>query len=140
MLDITSLYPLIDFWQIQQQAFNDWSYFPSDDPLDPDLFQILNEDYYMPILGQHYFIEQDKKLTPVWDFRADGATKGNSSAIIVAKEAGDTPSPSGYPNVDWLELTRVSGGLADKVFRVYTVGGDPPESVSISRSAIVLRG
>jgi hypothetical protein len=126
------------FWQIQEQAFNAWLYFPSNDPYDPNLFQLLNEDYYLPILGQHYFIEQDGELSPVWDFRANGPTTGNPKAIIVAKEAGHIPSPSGYPNVDWVELSNVSGELADKVFRVYTVGGDPPESVSISRSAIVL--
>jgi hypothetical protein len=139
VLDITSLYPTIEFWQIQEQAFKEWLYFPSNDPYDPNLFQLLNQVNYMPILGQHYFIEQDGELSPVWDFRANGPTTGNSNAIIVAKEAGDFPSPAGYPNVDWVELTRVSGELADTVLRVYTVGGDPPTSVSIFRSAIVLR-
>ena len=136
VFDITTLYPKIEFWQIQEPAFDIWLFYPSNNPYDPGLFQLLNENYYMPILGQHYFIEKDGKLSPVWDFRS---TTGNPNDIIVAKEGGDFPSPAGYPNVDWLELTHVSGGLADKVFRVYTVGGDPPSSVSISRSAIVLR-
>ena len=92
----------------------------------------------MPIAGQHYFINKDEKLAPVWDFRANGLTTGNKDAIVVAEEKGGFPSPQGYPAVDWLELHGASGGLADTIFRVYTVGGAPPASVSIFRSAIVV--
>ena len=138
VLDITSLYPTIKFWRVQEWAYDIWSDFPSKNPYDTDLFQLLNENLYMPILGQHYFIEKNEELHPVWDFRANGPTTGDPLAIVIAKIIGEIPSPQGYPNVDWLELQSVSGELADIVFRVYTVGGDPPESVRISRSAMVL--
>ena len=87
------------------------------------------------MLGQHYFVANGtnpttggQALTPVWDFTS-GVEKGNKNAIIFAAEEGDIPAPTGPDDVDWLQLKKVEGDLADTVYRVDTKGGQPPASV-----------
>ncbi|KAI9435983.1 hypothetical protein H4582DRAFT_2079113 [Lactarius indigo] len=129
VFDVSTLFPGPEFENIEQDAFIAWAWDPRTNPYDQDLAQEFQAKFKVPVLGQHYFIANpDKSLAPVWDFRADGATKGNQDAIIVAAVAGDIPPPDGPPNVDWVELTNKSGKLASKVFRVNTIAGDPPQT------------
>jgi len=138
VFDVAGLFPAPEFSTIEDDAFAIWSKSQSNDPYNKDLSQQLQTQFNIPVSGQHYFINSNG-LAPVWDFRADGPTKGNKDAIVVAKVDATIPSPTGPPNVDWVQLSSVSGKLATKVFRVNTVEGDPPPSVSISRSAMVVR-
>jgi hypothetical protein len=79
------------------------------------------------VLGQHYYIAaSDGTILPKWDFTS-GAFPGDQQAFFVGAKEGDIPSPSGNAtNVDWVSLSRIDGGLADMVFRVDTIGGQPP--------------
>ncbi|KAH9026978.1 hypothetical protein EDB85DRAFT_1976989 [Lactarius pseudohatsudake] len=129
VFDVAPLFSGSEFSNIEQDAFATWSSGPCDDPFEPSLAQKFQARFNVSVSGQHYFIANpDGSLAPVWDFRADGPTKGNPDAIVIAAAAGDIPSPTGPPNVDWVELTNVSGKLASTVFRVNTIGGDPPPS------------
>lgn len=99
-----------------------------------DLIKMLGNDPL--VLGQHYFVGNGtnpatggQAISPVWDFRSNGE-KGNPEAMIVASRVGDIPAPTGPQDIDWLQLKKVSGGLADQVFRVDTKSGQPPKSVS----------
>lgn len=87
----------------------------------------------IPVIGQHYFVNQGNNLVPVFDFSSTGQDNGNSSAIFFGEKAEDVPSPDGPENVDWLQINSVSGELASIVYRVYTVQGQPPATVSSSR-------
>ncbi|CAE6401873.1 hypothetical protein ACGC1H_000220 [Rhizoctonia solani] len=86
-------------------------------------------------LGDHYFIPNPAVngtgLTPVFDFRA-GVKKGDSMGFAAVKKIGNTPSPAGSSNVDWLMLQNIGGdiggSLANTVMRVDTKGGQPPAS------------
>ncbi|KAH9162055.1 hypothetical protein EDB89DRAFT_387572 [Lactarius sanguifluus] len=129
VFDVAPLFPGSEFSKIEEDAFAAWTADPCDNPYEQNLAQDFQAKFNVSVSGQHYFIANpDGSLAPVWDFRADGPTKGNPGAIVVAAEAGDIPSPTGPPNVDWVELTNVSGKLASTVFRVNTVAGDPPSS------------
>lgn len=94
-------------------------------------------------LGDHYFIApaNSTALSPVFDFRA-GALKGNANGFVTVKKLGNTASPGGAANVDWLELanlaTATSGTLATNVFRVDTKGGQPPASCAVGSAAITV--
>ena len=65
----------------------------------------------------------------MWDLRSSGENAGNPNAIIFAQKVKSAPSPNGPQNVDWTELKKVSGGLSNLVYRVETVGGQPPATV-----------
>lgn len=86
-------------------------------------------------LGDHYFIPNPAVngtgLTPVFDFRA-GVKKGDTSGFVAVKKLGNTPSPAGTANVDWLMLQNIGGAiggsLANMVMRVDTKSGQPPAS------------
>jgi len=84
------------------------------------------------VLGQHYFVSNSTDptaISPVWDFTS-GAEKGNTQAFVLAAEVGDIPAPTGADDVDWLQLKKIEGQLANTVYRVDTKGGQPPASVN----------
>lgn len=87
------------------------------------------------VLGHHYFVKNPTGaggVSPTFDFRAD-SQKGNTNAFVITSKIGDIPAPQ-YPsvNVDWLELAAIPGhgDLATNAFRIFTLGGQPPKSVS----------
>ncbi|KAI9443419.1 hypothetical protein H4582DRAFT_2072465 [Lactarius indigo] len=124
VFDITSLYPGFEFSIIQEDTYIDWLNFPGNDPCDPNLAQQLENKYGIMLYGRHYIIENpDGDLSSIWDFRPSGLTPGNPNAFVVAEVTGDIPAPTGYLDLDWLELEGVSGQLASTIFRVYTKGG-----------------
>jgi hypothetical protein len=92
----------------------------------------MKNKHNIDVEGQHYFVEQNGALVPVWDLRSSGENAGNTNAIVFAEKVKNTPSPDGPDNVDWVELKKLSGGLADQVYRVDTVKGQPPSTVSSS--------
>jgi hypothetical protein len=98
--------------------------------LDPGLVQLMKDKYNINVEGQHYFVEQDGSLVPVWDLRSSGENTGNPNAIIFAEKVKSAPSPNGPENVDSVELKKLSGGLANLVYRLDSVKGQPPSTVS----------
>ncbi|KAI9432556.1 hypothetical protein BJY52DRAFT_1400028, partial [Lactarius psammicola] len=139
VFDVGGLFPGDEFSKIEQDAFTEWTNTKCNDPYDQNLAQDLKAKFNVPVIGQHYFIDGADGLVPVWDFRADGNTKGNPNAIVLAKVAGSIPSPAGAPNVDWVELSNVSGGLAGTIFRVNTVQGDPPAKCEVGSPDITVK-
>ncbi|KAK7001703.1 hypothetical protein R3P38DRAFT_2558291, partial [Favolaschia claudopus] len=78
------------------------------------------------LLGLHYFVALNTGISPKWYFTS---TTGKPSAYVIGAKVGDIPAPSNPANnVDWLALNRAEGTLADRIFRVDTVGGQPPVS------------
>jgi hypothetical protein len=132
MFDISCLYGQPEFPTIQNDAFYDWDAFPSDDPLEPALVEEMKDHYGITIDGAYYFVEQNGALVPVWDLTTNGPFAGNPNAIVFAQKFKNTPSPGGPANIDWVELKKVSGGLANVIYRVSTVKGQPPATVSSS--------
>ena len=94
--------------------------------------QQAKSKYNLNVEGQHYFVEQNGALVPVWDLRSSGENTGNPNAIVFAQKFKDVPSPDGPADIDWVELKKLSGGLANLVYRVDTVKGQPPSTVSSS--------
>jgi hypothetical protein len=80
-------------------------------------------------LGVHDFVKYNGTLTPTFDFTS---SQGDPNAIFFGKKIEDVPSPDGSDNVDWLVLQNVLGKLANTVYRVNTVKGQPPATVSSS--------
>ena len=98
----------------------------------PELAQLIKDKFGLTVEGQHYIVKQNGKLVPVWDSTSSGPNAGNPNAIVFTEKVKNAASPDGPANIDWLELKNVSGGLANKVFRVDTVKGQPPSTVSFS--------
>jgi hypothetical protein len=92
----------------------------------------MKDKHNINVEGQHYFVQQDGTLVPVWDLRSSGENAGNQNAIVFAQKVKSAPSPDGPENVDLVELKKLSGGLANQVYRVDTVQGQPPSTVSSS--------
>jgi len=90
----------------------------------------MKNKYNINVEGQHYFVEQAGSLVPVWDLRSSGENTGNPNAIIFAEKVQSAPSPNGPENVDSVELKKLSGGLANLVYRLDSVKGQPPSTVS----------
>jgi len=94
--------------------------------------QDIKNQFNLTVDGQHYFVKQGNALEAVWDLTSSGPFAGNSGAIVFAHPIQTAPSPDGSDNIKWVELKKISGGLANTVYRVNTVKGQPPSSVSLS--------
>ena len=132
MLDISHLYGTPEFERVQEDAYNIWSNYSSTNPYERGLTVRLHRKLGIDLLGQYYFINgTNGTLSPKFDFTTSGPNKGNLDAFVVANRVGDIPAPDPQ-NIDWVELNRTSGKLANEVIRVNTKAGQPPSSVSIS--------
>ena len=116
--------------------FDFWQTYNGNDPSDSNLINEFLSKFNIPLIGNHYFINDNGTLSPKFDFTSVGPLKGNPNAFVVAAKAVDVPAPDSTRDIDWLELKAVSGEVADEVFRVETRGGQPPTSVSLSSSLI----
>ena len=86
------------------------------------------------ILAQHYFVGNEAGgLSPVWDFRATPKFEGVENATFVGKALANISDADPTKNVPWLHLGKVGGEIADEVYRIFTVGGVAPSSVSFWR-------
>jgi hypothetical protein len=84
------------------------------------------------IQADHYFIPNPTGtgLSPVWDFRTNKKFLGQENAVFVGKGAGSVVPPvDPSNNINWLRVGKVSGDIADEVYRIDTIGGQPPTSV-----------
>lgn len=85
------------------------------------------------IQADHYFIPSPAGtgLSPVWDFRGTQKFQGKQNAIVVGTGVGSVVPPIDPPhNINWLRVAKVVGDIADEVYRIDTIGGQPPASVS----------
>jgi hypothetical protein len=124
LYDISPYYKTPVFSMIQEDAYFVWSHDPDTNPLAG--LPSNSEFGLVRLLGVHDFVISNGTLSPKFDFTQ---YTGNSEDFVIAAKTGDILAPS-HPdeNVDWLELTKVEGGLAQKVFRVDTVAGKPPST------------
>lgn len=129
VFDISCLYGTPEFATVQDDAYNIWTKTPSFVTTD----QMISTFGSKPlVLGQHYFVDNpdgSSTLSPVWDFTS-GAEKGNKQAFVLAAVVNELPAPTGSDDVNWVQLKKVDGDLADAVFRVDTKAGQPPAQVS----------
>jgi len=130
LFDISCLYGTKEFAKIQDDAFDIWKKCPNFDPSKSNLIDELSHKFKIPLLGYHYFINDNGTIRPKFDLTSTGPNKGNPDAFVVASKALGVPAPNSSQDVDWLLLKALSGKLADAVYRVYTKGGQPPTSVS----------
>jgi len=133
MFDISCLYGQNEFQSIEQDAYNFWnasSYVIN--PWESSLADQVNQNWNISVIGQHYFVNQgDTSLTPVFDFSSTGKNNGNPNAIFFGATNDDVNSPDGPNNVNWLQIDQVPpNGLASTVYRVNTVQGQQPISVT----------
>ena len=131
MFDITGLYGTPEFSQVQDGVYGAWSDYQSTDPFDNGLAIQLSSEFEIDVIGQYYFIiDATGSLVPKWDFTTSGSTAFNPDAFVVAEKVGAIPAPTGSQDIDWVQLKGVEGKLASDIFRVDTVAGQPPSSVS----------
>ena len=86
------------------------------------------------ILADHYFIPNPAGtgLSPVWDFRATQNYQGKEDAFIVGATVASVAAPvDPADNISWLRIKEIAGDAADEVYRIDTIGGQPPTSVSL---------
>ncbi len=130
MYDISCLYGKPEFSTIQKDAYNDWDSYWSFNPFEAEFTKLLKDYYSITADGAYYFVQQNGVLVPVWDLTSNGPYAGNPNAIVYAQKYKNVPSSDGPANIDWVELKKVSGGLANVIYRVDTVKGQPPSTVS----------
>lgn len=132
MFDVSCLFGKPEFATIQSDAFDVWNSCPETDPLSATMAQQIQDQFNLTVDGQHYFANKDNTLEAVWDLTSSGPFKGNSNAIVFAHKVQTANSTDGPDNIAWVELKKDSGGLANTVYRINTVKGQPPPSVSSS--------
>jgi len=130
LFDISCLSGTPAFSTIQNDAYGIWNHAPTSVTAQ-DVIKKLGRNPL--VLGQHYYVPNpnttagNPAISPKWDFTS-GAEKGNAQAYVVGAKIGDLPAPTGKSDVDWVQLKKVEGELADTVYRVDTKGGQPPTS------------
>ncbi|KAJ7064668.1 hypothetical protein C8F01DRAFT_1054090 [Mycena amicta] len=134
LFDISCLDKTPAFASIQTVAYKAWNAAPASVTA-----ATLGTKIGAPaLLGFHYFVPaaSGTGLSPKWDFTSTGKFAGNSTAFIIGAKVGDIPAPADpTTNVDWLALNNAGGSLASQVFRIDTVGGQPPSSCTPGTSA-----
>jgi len=82
------------------------------------------------IQSDHYFISNSAGgLSPVWDFRTNQKFRGQDNAVFVGRGVGSVVPPvDPADNINWLRVGKVSGDIANEVYRIDTIGGQPPTS------------
>ncbi|KAJ7140592.1 hypothetical protein C8R43DRAFT_590257 [Mycena crocata] len=94
------------------------------------------------LLGAHYFVTAPSGtgISPKWDFTANPKFAHDPNAFVIAAKTGDVLAPTNpTTNVDWLMLNGVQGSLAKTIFRVDTVGGQPPTSCTAGSAPITVK-
>ncbi|KAJ7611342.1 hypothetical protein DFH06DRAFT_1286594 [Mycena polygramma] len=127
LFDISCLENTPLFTPIQTVAFDVWS----EAPASVTATSIGRTIGAPLLLGYHYFVTSPSGtgLSPLWDFTSTGKFAGDSTAYVMGAKVGDILAPtSPSTNVDWLALNNAQGALASKIFRIDTVGGQPPTS------------
>ncbi|KAJ7469035.1 hypothetical protein FB451DRAFT_1255608 [Mycena latifolia] len=127
LLDISCLVYTPKFATIQTRAFNIWERAPPGSS--PSAVGAFIDAPHLD--GFHYFVTSPSGtgISPEWDFTSTGRFAGNATAFVIGAKVGDIPAPTDpTTNIDWLQLTRVEGDLASQIFRIDTVGGQPPTS------------
>ena len=132
LFDISCLSGSSAFNTIQNDAFKIWN--NSASSVTPQqVTKKLGHD--LLVLGEHYYVPNPNittgspAISPKWDFTSN-AEKGNAEAYVIGAKIASLPAPSSKNDIDWVQLKKVEGGLADAVYRVDTKGGQPPASVS----------
>ncbi|KAG9219706.1 hypothetical protein CCMSSC00406_0005972 [Pleurotus cornucopiae] len=141
LFDISCLFGTSSFSTVQDSLFTVWKDLPNNVPAS-SVIALFGLDKTLTNVGEHYFITNPitgSGLSPKWDFTSRGATSGNRNAFVVGARAGGLPAPTGPQDIDWLQLTRVQGSLADEVFRVDTRGGQPPASCTPGSPLITVK-
>ncbi|KAJ7174780.1 hypothetical protein C8R46DRAFT_848295, partial [Mycena filopes] len=124
LFDIACLAQTKKFATIQNTAFERWIKAPEDETA-------LSIGRGPDLLGFHYFVTSPSGtgLSPKWDFTSTGKFAGNTTAFVIGVKVGDILAPTDPAvNIDWLALNNGGGALASKIFRIDTVGGQPPTS------------
>ncbi|KAF8144781.1 hypothetical protein K438DRAFT_1907684 [Mycena galopus ATCC 62051] len=115
------------FATVQTTAYNIWEALPVGEPS-----TCVGPLVGAPHLdGFHYFVTSPSGtgISPKWDFTSTGKFAGDPNAYVIGAKVGNIPAPTNpATNVDWLALNRVEGDLASEIFRIDTVGGQPPTS------------
>ncbi|KAJ7828451.1 hypothetical protein B0H14DRAFT_2290323, partial [Mycena olivaceomarginata] len=127
LFDISCLDKKPEFATVQTTAYNIWSKAPAKVTATSIGSRVLAPF----LLGFHYFVTSPSGtgISPLWDFTSTGNFAGNATAYVMGAKVGDILAPNTpTTNVDWLALNAVQGSLASKVFRIDTVGGQPPIS------------
>ncbi|KIK64303.1 hypothetical protein GYMLUDRAFT_220815 [Collybiopsis luxurians FD-317 M1] len=125
----SKIYKSPDFKDLTSLAFTIWNNVLSSVSASElvELGEILDPSF---ILGEHYFVTNPvtgSGLVPKWDFTSH-AFAGNPAAFVVGSKVADVPAPTSKSDIDWLELTNLTGTLANEIYRVDTRGGQPPAS------------
>lgn len=117
---------------IHQDLFNVWNNSSMGSTTVQELIETLpGRSAPGVILGQHYFIKNAAgDISPVWDFRATEKFKGVENAVMVGKALANMSDADPTKNIPWLSVGKVSGDISDEVYRIFTVGGVAPPSVS----------
>ncbi|KIK63400.1 hypothetical protein GYMLUDRAFT_57610 [Collybiopsis luxurians FD-317 M1] len=128
------------FEDLTSLTFAIWSNAPSSVSASEliELGEILDPSF---ILGEHYFVTNPvtgSGLAPKWDFTSH-AFAGNPAAYVVGSKVTDVPAPTSKSDIDWLELTNLTGTLANEIYRVETRGGQPPASCVPGSPEIYIR-
>ncbi|KAL0959920.1 hypothetical protein HGRIS_011585 [Hohenbuehelia grisea] len=141
LFDISCLSGSPAFSSIQKDLYSLWKLAPSSVSTS-QIINLLHLAKTPAILGQHYFVPNPSGaagLSPKWDFTSQGSTRGNPDAFVVGARVGGLAAPTGPSDIDWLALTNVQGKLASQVYRVDTVGGQPPASCTPGSAPITVK-
>ncbi|KAF8260885.1 hypothetical protein EI94DRAFT_866251 [Lactarius quietus] len=120
VFDMTSLFPLPEFFNIPQDAFTLWNASPSNDALDPGIFQQIQSKFSLQGLGQLSFTGSGT-LSPFLNFTS---ATNDPTSTFTGKIVADAPSINSTTNdADWQVWNSTAGALAKQVYFIDTVGG-----------------
>ncbi|KIM86697.1 hypothetical protein PILCRDRAFT_4592 [Piloderma croceum F 1598] len=141
LFDVSCISGTSQFSTIGNDAFGIWNH-TSSSVTGQDVIKKLGLN--LQLLGHHYYVPNPNTtagspaISPKWDFTSD-AEKGNAEAFVIGAKVGDLPAPTGKNDVDWVQLKKVEGELANTVYRVKTKGGQPPTSCTVGDPSLSVK-
>lgn len=136
LIDVSCLAGSSIFSSLPDQLYTSWS--NASLPTIQDSIQVLQATNPPEILAQHYFVPNPttgQGLSPKWDFSSSGKFHDNSDAYMIGKGKGSLAAPTdSATDINWLDVLKVDGSIADEVFRTDTKGGQPPSTCVFGQS------
>ncbi|KAI0052780.1 hypothetical protein FA95DRAFT_1162258 [Auriscalpium vulgare] len=131
LFDITCLYGSDSFSTIQTDAYSFWY------NVSLQTSDAVSDLTTLPLFGELYHVVgSDGSLSPEFDFTS---TTFDDDAFVVTAPIASIPAPTGSSDIDWQQLNQTSGSLADQVFVVNTVAGQPPSSCDAGSDPISVK-
>jgi hypothetical protein len=128
LVDVSCLVTATSFPSVQAESFSRWNNSPTSYKVPDYMADIAaqpSNTMYPVQLGVHYFVTDPSfgnSTYPAFDFTKFTGNASDKAVLVHTAEWSDGT----VDDVPYLQVDKIYGGIASKIWRVSTFGGNPP--------------